>query len=67
MGPAAERRSESAEIDSARVAFEQAWLAAQSPRIEDYLPRAGHPQRDRLLHELLLIELRQRSDRGQTP
>src|SRR5205085_9717070 len=55
------------EIDQVCEDFEHAWLAGQSPRIEDYLPRMHENTRPLLREELVRIELEWRFRRDDTP
>ncbi|MGP0068634.1 MAG: protein kinase domain-containing protein [Isosphaeraceae bacterium] len=55
----------SARIVTACDRFEAEWRDDRSPRIEDYLDRAGPTLRDRLFPELLGIELEIKRERGE--
>ncbi|MDC0317314.1 protein kinase [bacterium] len=50
-------------LESICDAFESALQTDSSPRIEDYLPKVGSHQQERLLRELCLIEIQHRIDR----
>jgi WD40 repeat protein len=52
-------------IDRICTDFEQAWIAGNRPRIEDYLTDAV--EQDRLLQELIAIEMFHRHRLGETP
>ena len=52
-------------IDQTCDWFEDAWAAAASPRIEDYLNGWKPPESDILLQELILLELECRRRRGE--
>jgi serine/threonine protein kinase/formylglycine-generating enzyme required for sulfatase activity len=54
-------------VDLACDRFEAAWIAGQSPRVEDYLNQAAPPIRERLLRELLLLDMELRQKRGDPP
>ena len=51
-------------IDLLCDAFERDWIAGRSPRLEDYLERIEHADRDALFGELLKVELEHRRRRG---
>jgi serine/threonine protein kinase len=59
---AAERR-----IDRVCLEFENAWKSGEPPQIEQHLGTTPRPERDRLLRELLLLELDYRSRAGERP
>ena len=46
--------------------FENAWVAGQRPRIEDYLGDVPEPVRSHLLWELLCLELAYRRQKSET-
>ncbi len=48
-------------------AFDQAWSEDETPRIEQHLDDVASPVRERLLRELLAVEIRRRKDRGDIP
>ncbi|MBI3461935.1 MAG: hypothetical protein HY000_02605 [Planctomycetes bacterium] len=52
-------------IDTLCDEFETEWLAGLRPRIEDYLSRVSEAVRDRLLHELLAVEVQCRCRAGE--
>lgn len=54
-------------IDAVCDAFEAAWVAGKSPRIEDHLDQVPPPLRDGLLRELLLLDVDLRQRRGEQP
>jgi hypothetical protein len=56
-----------ARIDRICVEFEQAWKVGREERIEDRLTGFAGPVRDRLLRELLALELHHRRQRGEAP
>ena len=56
--------SDALQIDSVCDAFEDAWRAGKTPRIEDRLAECTAADRPRLLAELLKIELELRSRDG---
>src|SRR5262245_41741275 len=47
--------------------FEADWEADRRPRLEDLLPQVEEPGRSALLRELLVLELQQRTRRGEAP
>jgi tetratricopeptide (TPR) repeat protein/tRNA A-37 threonylcarbamoyl transferase component Bud32 len=47
--------------------FEEAWLAGQSPRIEDHLGDTSGTERAALLRELIALEVFYRQQRGECP
>src|SRR5262245_65698417 len=55
------------QIDEVRSRFQNAWVAGQSPRIEQFMDEVAGPARLPLLFELLKIELDLRSRRGERP
>ena len=55
------------EIDAICDEFEAAWSGGQSPGIEEFLDRHDNVDSDRLIRELLPIELEVRRHRGETP
>src|SRR4051812_37854357 len=44
-------------IDALCLAFEKAWLAAEGPRLEEYLEQLPEAERPALLAELLPLEM----------
>jgi eukaryotic-like serine/threonine-protein kinase len=54
-------------VDQACDRFEAAWMAGARPRIEDYLPEAGGPERESYLRELLILDLAYRRRDGEQP
>jgi WD40 repeat protein len=55
-------------LDRKQIAgrFEQAWQSGTAPRLEDYLPPVGIPERQALLIDLVHIDLRRRLTAGET-
>ena len=47
--------------------FEADWKGGKTPRIEDYLARVAPSQRERLVQELLALEIEYRLRRGERP
>jgi serine/threonine-protein kinase len=64
--PAPEDRdlSQAERIDLVCTAFEAAWKAGETPRLEDWLRDVPEADRPALLHELLLVEVHYRRRRG---
>jgi tetratricopeptide (TPR) repeat protein/serine/threonine protein kinase len=56
--------SQAERIDLVCTAFEAAWKAEDTPRLEDWLRDAPEADRPALLHELLLVEVHYRRLRG---
>jgi serine/threonine-protein kinase len=54
-------------IDRICDQFEGEWQAGKAPRVEDYLTRVAPTQRERLLQELLALEIEYRLRRGERP
>jgi hypothetical protein len=54
-------------VDARCDRFEEAWIAGQAPRVEDFLEGAAEPERPQLLRELLRLELAYRRRRGESP
>src|SRR5262249_33830438 len=54
-------------VDQICDRFEDAWLAGQPPRIEDYLGEVPELEHSALLHELLRLELDYRSRKAERP
>src|SRR5271168_200463 len=54
-------------INAAADRFERAWKEGQRPRIEDFLVEVDEPRQDRLLEELLRVELELRRNAGEEP
>jgi WD40 repeat protein len=55
------------QVDRVCDRFEEAWLAGDRPRIEEFLTDAPQAARPTLLHELLRLELEQRYRSGEQP
>jgi serine/threonine protein kinase len=51
------------EIDACCQAFEQAWKSGETPRLDEYLARINSSGRQKLMRELLAIDLGYRQDR----
>jgi hypothetical protein len=54
-------------VDALCDRFEEAWRASERPRIEEWLDQAPEPHRNRLLRELLSLELYYLITKGERP
>jgi serine/threonine protein kinase len=54
-------------LDALCERFEDAWQVGQRPRIDDYLSEAEEPERDRLLRELIALDIDYRRQLGEKP
>src|SRR5262249_49411785 len=54
-------------VDARCDRFEEAWIAGQTPQIEDFLAGAAEPERPALLQELVRLEVEYRRRRGEDP
>src|SRR5262245_46637714 len=63
-----EASSRADSLDRKQIAerFEQAWHSGTPPRLEDYLPPVGIPERQALLIDLVHIDLQRRLTAGET-
>ena len=54
-------------VDDACIAFEDAWLANQIPRLDDFLGEFTGAERRVLLEQLIALDIEYRLNRGETP
>jgi hypothetical protein len=54
------------EIDAVCSRFEEAWKVGEQPSIAEYLGETSQPFREELLRELLWLDIRYRSQGGQS-
>src|SRR5207244_2324820 len=64
---AMDQPSTTSEIAAIRAAFARAWQSGQRPRIEDFLPPGDERQRDPLIKELIILDVRHRQESGESP